>query len=44
MTLCTVLQRFTGRRETYIETHLAIAGLVFDRSDRRATPYKLSTA
>ncbi|WP_240805278.1 hypothetical protein [Streptomyces sp. A1547] len=31
------LQRFTGRRETYVETHLAIAGLVSDRSARRAT-------
>jgi hypothetical protein len=30
------LQRFTGRRETYAETHLTIAGLVSDRSARRA--------
>ncbi len=34
------LQRFTGRRETYAETHLAIAGLVSDRSVRRATRRK----
>ncbi len=27
------LQRFTGRRETYAETHLAIAALVSDRSN-----------
>ncbi|WP_326669078.1 hypothetical protein [Streptomyces canus] len=31
------LQRFTERREAYTETHLAIAGLVSDRSARRAT-------
>ncbi|MGI5134322.1 integrase core domain-containing protein [Streptomyces sp. CA-106110] len=37
------LQRFTGRRETYAETHLAIAGLVSDRSVRRATGRKPST-
>ncbi|MFF2807694.1 transposase family protein [Streptomyces sp. NPDC058000] len=37
------LQRFTGRRETYAETHLAIAGLVSDRSARRATRRKPST-
>jgi hypothetical protein len=37
------LQRFTGRRETYAETHLAIAGLVSDRSARRATQRKPST-
>jgi hypothetical protein len=37
------LQRFTGRRETYAETHLAIAGLVSDRSARRATRHKPST-
>jgi hypothetical protein len=30
------LQRFTGRREAYPETHPAIAGLVSDRSDRSA--------
>ncbi|MGW3956171.1 transposase family protein [Streptomyces sp. NPDC004752] len=32
-----LLQRFTGPRETYPETHLAIAGLVFDRPARRPT-------
>ncbi|MGW1053184.1 hypothetical protein [Streptomyces sp. NPDC002521] len=37
------LQRFTGRRETYAVTHLAIAGLVSDRSARRATRHKPST-
>ncbi|WP_319740249.1 MULTISPECIES: transposase [unclassified Streptomyces] len=37
------LQRFTGRRESYAETHLAIAGLVSDRSARRATRRKAST-
>ncbi|MFE5092528.1 transposase family protein [Streptomyces sp. NPDC056638] len=37
------LQRFTGRRETYAETHLAITGLVSDRSARRATRRKPST-
>lgn len=37
------VQRFTGRRETYAETHLAIAGLVSDRSARRATRRKAST-
>jgi hypothetical protein len=37
------LQRFTARRETYAETHLAIAGLVSDRSARRATRRKPST-
>jgi hypothetical protein len=37
------LRRFTGRRETYAETHLAIAGLVSDRSARRATHRKPST-
>ncbi|MFF3916290.1 transposase family protein [Streptomyces sp. NPDC001852] len=37
------LQRFTGRRETYAETHLAIAALVSDRSARRATRRKSST-
>jgi hypothetical protein len=29
------LQRYTGRREYYDETHLAIAGLVSDRTARR---------
>jgi len=37
------LQRFTGRRETYAETHLAIAGLVSDRSAWRATRHKPNT-
>ncbi|MFE5111431.1 transposase family protein [Streptomyces sp. NPDC056663] len=37
------LQRFTGRRETYTETHRAIAGLISDRSARRATHRKPST-
>ncbi|MGW3044800.1 transposase family protein [Kitasatospora sp. NPDC001159] len=37
------LQRFTGRRETYAETHLAITGLVSDRSAQRATRRKPST-
>ncbi|MEU9455075.1 transposase family protein [Streptomyces sp. NPDC048277] len=37
------LQRFTGRRETYPETHLAIAFLVSDRVARRATRHKQST-
>ncbi|WP_435279647.1 transposase family protein [Streptomyces sp. 1222.5] len=36
------LQRFTGRRETYPETHLAIVGLVSDRSARRPTRRRLS--
>ncbi|MFG3383210.1 transposase family protein [Streptomyces sp. NPDC047999] len=31
------LQRYTGHRETYAETHRAIAGLVSDRAARRAT-------
>lgn len=39
----TPLQRFTGRRETYTETHLAIAGLVSDRSARRPTRRQAST-
>lgn len=37
------LQRFTGRRKIYAATHLAIAGLVSDRSARRATRRKPST-
>ncbi|MET8411348.1 hypothetical protein ABZV34_25135 [Streptomyces sp. NPDC005195] len=37
------LQRFTGPRETYTETHLAIVGLVSDRSARRAPHRKPST-
>ncbi|MBT2401643.1 transposase family protein [Streptomyces sp. ISL-100] len=37
------LRRFTGRRDTYAETHLAIAGLVSDRSAQRATRRQTST-
>lgn len=37
------LQRYTGRRETYAETHRAIAGLVSDRAARRPTRRKAST-
>lgn len=37
------LQRYTGRRDTYAETHLAIAALVSDRSARRPTRPKPST-
>jgi len=37
------LRRFTGRRDTYTETHLAIAGLVSDRSAQRATRRHTST-
>ncbi|MER5940403.1 hypothetical protein ABT121_24120 [Streptomyces sp. NPDC001928] len=37
------LQRYTGRRETYGETHRAVAGLVSDRAARRATRHKPST-
>lgn len=37
------LQRYTGRREDYAETHMAIAGLVSDRSVRRATRHRPST-
>lgn len=37
------LQRYTGRRETYGETHRAIAGLVSDRAARRPTRRKPST-
>ncbi|MFH9984029.1 transposase [Streptomyces sp. NPDC017179] len=37
------LRRFTGRRETYAETHLAIASLVSDRSAHRATHRRTST-
>ncbi|UQA90556.1 hypothetical protein [Streptomyces halobius] len=36
-------RRFTGRRETYAETHLAIAGLVSDRTARRPTRRETST-
>ncbi|MFI1226890.1 MULTISPECIES: transposase family protein [unclassified Streptomyces] len=37
------LRRFTGRRDTYPKTHLAIAGLVSDRSAQRATRRRTST-
>ena len=37
------LRRFTGRRDTYAQTHLAIAGLVSDRSAQRATRRQMST-
>ncbi|WP_432043298.1 hypothetical protein [Streptomyces cadmiisoli] len=37
------LQRFIGRREDYDETHRAIAGLVSNRSARRATHGTAST-
>lgn len=37
------LQRFTGCRATYAETHQAIAGFVSDRSARRATCRKPGT-
>ncbi|MFD5492974.1 hypothetical protein ACTWJ9_29050 [Streptomyces sp. GDS52] len=37
------LQRCTGRRGDYAETHRAIASLVSDRSARRATRRKPST-
>ncbi len=37
------LQRYTGRREEYGETHRAIAGLVSDRAAKRTTRHKPST-
>ncbi|MGY5033947.1 transposase family protein [Streptomyces sp. 900116325] len=37
------LRRFTGRRDIYSETHLAIASLVSDRSAQRATHRRTST-
>nr|WP_240103580.1 hypothetical protein [Streptomyces sp. MUM 16J] len=37
------LQRYTGRRETYAETHRAVAGLVSDRAARRTTCRKPNT-
>ncbi|MFB7919586.1 transposase family protein [Streptomyces sp. NPDC056061] len=37
------LQRYTGRRDDYAETHRAIASLISDRSARRATHRKPST-
>ncbi|GAA5207645.1 transposase family protein [Streptomyces thinghirensis] len=38
------LRRYTGRRESHDETHLAIAALFSDRAARRATQHKPSTA
>ena len=37
------MQRYTGRREDFAQTQAAIAGLVSDRSARRATRHKTST-
>jgi hypothetical protein len=37
------LQRYTGRRATCAETHLAIAALVSDRAARRTTRHRHST-
>ncbi|WP_338894447.1 transposase [Streptomyces sp. TG1A-60] len=37
------LRRSTRRRDTYAETHLAIAGFVSDRSAQRATRRQTST-
>ncbi|MFF1278986.1 transposase family protein [Streptomyces marokkonensis] len=37
------LRRFTGRRDTYAETHLAIASLVSERSAQWATRRRTST-
>ena len=37
------LQRWTGRRQDYAETHCAIAGLVSDRAARRAARHRPST-
>ncbi|WBP91000.1 hypothetical protein [Kitasatospora cathayae] len=37
------LQRYTGRREDYAETHRAIASLVSARAARRPTRRKPST-
>ncbi|WP_326654298.1 MULTISPECIES: transposase family protein [unclassified Streptomyces] len=37
------LRRFTGRRATYAETHLAIASLVSDRAAKRPTQRRTST-
>ncbi|MFC8202045.1 hypothetical protein ACFUTV_42690 [Streptomyces sp. NPDC057298] len=37
------LQRYTGHRETYGETHLAVATLVSDRAAKRPTQHKPST-
>jgi hypothetical protein len=37
------MQRYTGRREAFAETQVAIAALVSDRSARRATRRQTST-
>jgi hypothetical protein len=37
------LQRWTGRRQDYAETHCAIAGLISDRADKRAARHRPST-
>jgi len=37
------LQRWTGRRQDYAETHCAIAGLVSDRAANRAARHRPST-
>lgn len=37
------LQRYLGRRDSYAETHTAIAGLVSDRAARRPTRRHTST-
>ncbi|MEV7297814.1 hypothetical protein [Streptomyces clavifer] len=37
------LAAFTGRRDDYADTHLAIGGLVSDRSAQRATRRRAST-
>lgn len=37
------LQRYLGRRESYAETHAAIAGLVSDRAARRPARRRTST-
>ncbi|MGW0765227.1 transposase [Streptomyces sp. NPDC002676] len=39
-----LLQRSTGRRDTYAETHAAIVGLMSDRSANRPTRLRASTA
>ncbi|MEV8529895.1 transposase family protein [Streptomyces sp. NPDC052000] len=38
------LQRFTGRRDTYAETHAANTGIVSDRSAKRPSRRRASTA
>ncbi|MFE2709313.1 transposase family protein [Streptomyces mirabilis] len=37
------LQQYTGRREYYLETHAAVAGLPSDRAARRPTRHRTST-